>query len=363
MSQLVTSASYSWSYAGTNKAEPVHKFINPSKSEKCQINYITLYLGTINGKCTWGSTASGTGKPITTYASISGTKTDSKTVTNKVRTLSGAGGYYPDRVQINVAYTFTFSPAYVIPAGGSAILCIQTPTSNGSSNSSALAVNTNADRSNGHPITIGYDIIPNIAPDPGKVTISCDDFAANWINWKVTTSRAATHYEIFVDGQSKGTFTANSGTVYVTPTTDEASGQHSLYAKAKNNNSAWITSNTIPIDCTIPSIYNAGITVTGSSSGNLYFSSNYDIKYYLDNTYIGSAAHDVNVIKSVILANNTLKNYTLVVKRSDNTKISNSLVFKIVNTTVATISLTGKVSGTNLNYSANANKNCKDWIN
>ena len=86
-----------------------------------------------------------------------------------------------------------------------------------------------------------------------------------------------------------------------------------------------------------------------------------DFKNRVNNAYLGTLTAGDTPNKSVTLTNNSLSNYTLLVKRTDNTKITNSVTLKNIDSRKATLNLTLNVEGMNVNYNCKANMLCKSW--
>lgn len=358
MATMTLESTANWSYNATAKLTSIVTFKNPSSSERAEISSIVLYLGSVNGTCTAGRVVTGNGSPITTYLSINGTTSNNVTVTRVTGVTDNPS--YPIISQTD-AYTFTFSPAVSIAANSSASVLIQCP-----SGGKVLAFNGKTKRDNGttkpngKPVTIYYENIPNIAPSPTSVTISCTSFTATKISWKVTTGSTATDCRVYLDGSlnSTNSMSGNSASGTISSVTSTV---HTLRAEAKNNNSSWVGSNTITVDCTIPSIYNARITPSSSTKGVLSFTSDYNINYSLDGTSLGSVNADVNPNKTVTLSNNQLASYTLSIARRDNTSITNSTIINNVDTRVPIITLSYKVNGTSCTFTATSNTTCNNW--
>ena len=354
MAQMNVAAEGGWSYNATGQLVTIGTFRNPSGSQRAEISSVTLRLGTVNGLCTAGDRVRGYGNPISTHLEINGTNSGNVTVT-KVVNVTGSGETYPIRSQMT-NYTFTFSPAASVPAGSSASIKIQTPSS---SNGLVLGFDGNPG------LTVTYQNIPNIQPAPQNVRISCTDFTATTISWKVTTGSAATSCKVYLDGSLKTTVKM-SGNQATGTLTGVSSTTHSIRAEAMNVNSSWVGSNTVNVDCTIPPINNLGVVPTSSNKGVLHFTSTYNVNYILtgsDGVQYASGKvnknQDPNV--TISLKNNSNISYTLKIARTDNTKITNSKSTGNVDTRVATITLSGTAEGILFNFTASANYSCKNW--
>ena len=353
MAQTIINYNPGFSYNGTGSSEYIGSFTNPSSTEKCEISSLSLYLGSIDGTCHWpgGTTSSGNGGSFNTYVTVGGRKSNTQTVNNSVGIRYLSQGNLP-QLNDTKLYTFTFSPAVSINAGSSVSIYLQTPSSG---NNRTMAYNYKSG------ITINYTIIPNIKPAPTSVTIRCTDYDSTSITWSVSVNGTATNYEVYIDNVRKSTST--SGTF-----SGVSSSYHNIYARAKNGNSAWVDSKVVTVDCTKPPINSAKIDVTTSSQGILNFNSQssndrnkYNVQYYLNNAYLGTLSAGDTPNKSVTLTNNSLSNYTLLVKRTDNTKITNSVTLKNIDTRKASLNLTLNAEGMNVNYKCTANMICKSW--
>lgn len=362
MAQMNIESTAGWSYNGKDVVAPICTFKNPSNTEKAEIYSVTLYLGTVRGTCTAGDHAYGDGGSFDTYVSIEGQKSEWQPITNVIGVISGSTGTYPNYEQMTQAYTFRFSSAVVIPAGTNATISIKTPST---ANSKVLALNGKTTFSNGSPIsngkqiTVEYANVPNIAPKPTNVFITCTDYTAERISWKAGCSGSVTNYKVYLDDVVKynQNTTANSIT---SSFINVSSSWHHIRVEVKNSNSEWVSSNTVYVDCTIPPIEDPNIQVTTTNKGILKFTSTYDVRYFLDGTALGSVKANTNPQKTVTLKNNTISNYVLKVARSDNNKIENSRTIKNVDSTVAKITLTVNAQG-GANYVVTADKECSSW--
>ena len=195
---------------------------------------------------------------------------------------------------------------------------------------------------------------PAIPPKPSSCTITCTSFTATTITYSISTGSTATNYRVYLDG-SLTSATSRTGTLSVSSRT------HTIRAEARNGASDWTGSNTVSVDCTRPSIYNARITPTSSNTGTLSFTSNYRVNYNLGGTNLGTVNANSNPNKSVSLNSNTLRSYTLNVQRADNTAITNSTTISNVDTRLATIQLSYKISGTTFTLTATASAACYNW--
>lgn len=347
-----------WSYNGVGTERPTVTFKNPSSSERAEVSTIKLWLGSVNGECTAGDYAYGNGASFNTWLRLNGKQSNILSITNKVGVKSYSGGTYPNRYDTK-EYTFTFSPAVSIPAGGSAILYIKTPTQSKPNGQVLCLAGDPADKG-GHYIVVTYQNIPNKQPKPSSANISLQNstsYDSKSISWKVSTS-GATNYKLYIDGADKGNYSTST----TSATSSVSSTKHTLQIAAWNGNSDWTWSNTITVDCTIPPINNASITPTASNRGTLKFSSTYKVNYFLNNTRIGTVNANTMASANVTLQNNVISSYTLMIKRSDNEKITNSKVISNVDTSLANLTLNlTDIIGLRAMYTVNASKPCRDW--
>lgn len=358
-----------WSYNGEGKYNSIAKFTNPDSKLKASISSIEAYLGTIKGTCTWGRNATGNGTPFYTDIEIDGIVSNSKYIDNVVGIKSGDGGYYPDRAQIQKSYIFTFNTPVIIQPKRTVDINIKCPSTG---DGHVIAFNGVSSKSNGHYVTITYELVPDKQPTPSAPTISLQSntsFTATSIDFTVTCSSKATHCDVYLDGskvKSNATMSNNrySGSVTVSRTTNTTNGNHRLYAFCRNDNSDWSSaSNQLYVDCTVPSIYNASITPKSSNSGTLSFTSNYNVNYSLDNSTVRSVNKNTNPQATVtLISNDKTHRYLLEVKRQDNTKITNSTYISGVNTTPPNIVLTYEVYGTTCYITAKADCQCSNWV-
>lgn len=352
MAQITITYNPGFSYNGTNKEETIATFDNSNRSERVEISSVSVYMGSINGRCYWpgGSTSTGNGGPFQTYVLINGTKSEIITVNNVVNTYNTSNGGTLPYLDQTRSYTLTFNPAVSVPARSIATIKLKMPRSGGQS----MAYNWR----NG--VTVTYTVIPNIAPSPTNVTISCTGFTSNSINWKVTTGSTATDCRVYLDN-SLHTTKGMSGTSVFGTMSSVKSTTHTIRAECKNSNSNWVGSNTVVVDCTIPPIYNAKISPNSSTTGTLSFTSSYNVQYYLDNNYLGTVNRNTNPNKSVSLKNNSLSNYTLKIARTDNTAITNSTTISNVDSRVPRITVSYNIIGTTCTVTATADSTCNNW--
>ena len=346
-----------WSYSGDNKLNYLGTFRNPSSSERAEIHSLTVNIGTIRGECSWGDHLYGNGNPFSTYMKAGSYTSESLTVSNVVTTYRGSGGYTPNQSQCQ-PYTFTFSTPAVVSPGSSADLYIWCPSAG---NNQAIAYR----RSEPYGITVSYTNVPNKKPNPSSVSITCTDFTANSISWKVTTGSTATSCKVYLDDVYKGTYSLSGNTAQGI-FSGVSSNVHRLQAYAINGNSEWVLSPTISVDCTIPPINNFSINPTSSNKGILRFTSTYNVNYTLKGydgiTYAtGKVNANTNPEAQVSLLNNSTQGYTLYITRIDNTKIGNSKSIDDVSTRVAIISLTGEPGGLLYNFKATSDIMCNNW--
>ena len=346
-----------WSYSGDNRLNYIGTFKNPSSSERAEIHSLTVNIGTIKGECSWGDYLYGNGSPFSTYMKAGSYTSNYRTVSNVVTTYRGAGGYTPSMSQCQ-AYTFTFSTPAAVSAGSSADLYIWCPSSG---NNQAIAYR----RSEPYGITVNYTNIPNKKPNPLSVLITCTDFNANSINWKVTTGSTATSCKVYLDDVYKGTYSLSGNTAQGI-FSGVSSSVHRLKAYAINVNSDWVSSPTISVDCTIPPINNLSINPTSSNKGILRFTSTYNVNYTLKGydgiTYAtGKVNANINPEAQVSLRDNSTQRYTLYITRIDNNKIGNSKSTDDISARIATINLTGEPGGLLYNFKATSDIMCNNW--
>ena len=346
-----------WSYSGDNKLNYLGTFYNPSSSEKAAISSLTVYIGTVRGVCSWGEYVVGNGNSFQTYMQVGGVSSRYVTVSNVVTTYSGAGGYTPNQSQCE-AHTFYFSTPVSVAAGSSADIYIWCPSA-GSNQVIAYR------RNEPYGISVTYENIPNKKPTPTSVSITCTDFDASSISWKVTTGSTATSCRAYLDGVNNGTYRMSANTAQGV-FSGVSSSIHNISASAVNGNSDWTYSSTVTVDCTIPPINNLSIIPTASNKGILNFTSTYSVSYTLKGidgiTYAtGRVDANKNPKVTVSLKNNSVQNYTLYISRLDNTKIGNSKSVGSVNTRKAVIKLTGEPAGLMYSFNATSDILCNTW--
>ena len=362
MAQMTIESTARFSYSGSGANESIATFKNPSNSERAEISSLVIYLGSVKGTCTWGDVVYGDGDSFSTYITINNVRSSIVTVNNTVGTYTGSGGTAADLGDTR-PYTFTFNSPVSVGAGNSATIYIRTPSA---SNDKVMAFNGKTTYSSGghnpkgRAMVLTYTNIPNIAPQPSNVRIECTDWDATNISWKVTTSGSVTSYEIYRDNVRIST--QNTSLTTLTGTmTGVTSSFHNIYARAKNSNSAWVDSNVVTVDCTIPPINNASIKVTSTNQGILNFTSTYQVQYLLNNILLGTLNAGSTPNKIVTLNNNSLSSYVLQVYRTDNVKITNKIILNNVDTRVATLNLSLTTQGTQVDYTCKADYSCRAW--
>lgn len=346
-----------WSYSGDNKLNYIGTFRNPSSSERAEIHSLTVHIGTIKGECSWGDHLYGNGSSFLTYMKAGSYTSESRTVSNVVTTYRGSGGYTPNQSKCQ-PYTFTFSPPAVVSARSSADLYIWCPSAG---NNQAIAYR----RFEPYGITVSYTNVPNKKPNPSSVSITYTDFTANSINWKVTTGSTATSCKVYLDDVYKGTYSLSGNTAQGV-FSGVSSSVHRLKAYAVNDNSDWVESSAVYVDCTIPPINNLSVKPTSSNKGTLNFTSTYNVNYTLKGydgiTYAtGKVNANTNPGAQVSLRNNSEQKYTLYITRIDNSKIGNSKSTETIYTRVAVIKLTGEPGGLLYNFKATSDIMCNNW--
>lgn len=174
--------------------------------------------------------------------------------------------------------------------------------------------------------------IPSIGPkdvDPPTVTSSYNGADSSAIYWTAKSNVKCSEWQYRVDSGAWRVFGAAgnsaSGGVNVRP------GKHYVEICGKKaSNGKWGYAKTLSYDTTLPSISSQSITVNGSNKGVLNFTSNYKCDYILtasgySSGWIKGQAANSNPKKSISLVNNKELNYTLTVRRSDNTSLSSSV--------------------------------------
>lgn len=125
MNETFTTTS-SWSYNATGSLSVIGSYTNNSSISK-KIKTVTCSIGTAKGTFTSGDTVVGSGGEFTTYISISGTSSSSKTVDNVVGEAGPEGGTYPDKSQCS-DYEFTFTSGVSVGPGETVNISIKCPS-------------------------------------------------------------------------------------------------------------------------------------------------------------------------------------------------------------------------------------------
>lgn len=380
MSTLEIASTAGWTYNGTGNLTNIGTYTNPDNSQKIKINSLTIYLGTVRGTCNTGTTATGNGSAFYTYIYINNIKSNLVEVKNVVGTLSSSKGSYPNRSETQ-PYSFTFSSDVIVNAGSSFTIKIKTPTS---ADSQVMALNGDKNNKGGQYMTLNYDSIPNISPVPSNLNLRVNSFGADaqnnrepWANCTVSANSVFTDFIIYyiANGISYDAYknSISSGTTAISNDINIKDTICELYVKAKNNNSNWVESNHVIIDCTRPTVSELSLKVISSNVGTLYFKSDFNINYTFlwPDGYSGNpgeqssfAVKNVYINKNVQLIRNTIEQYYLILYREStpgNYNIGNSYTITNINTQLPNITLTGELFGTTLNFRAVADRVCNDW--
>ena len=137
-------------------------------------------------------------------------------------------------------------------------------------------------------------------------------------------------------------------------------GQYSIQVSAKRSSGQKGYSNVLKYDCRRPSINSARLTITNSSEGALSFSCNYDCRVYFNGTYLTYAAANTTIIKDVSLKANSISSNTLLVQRSSNSSLQNTVTLS-ADTRVPTITLNCDVDGNTVYVKATSAYYLKNW--
>ena len=364
-----------WSYNGTGSLQNLTTFNNPSSTLKAYISRIDLYAGTVDGVCDVvnGTYSYGNGSPFDTHLEIGNYSSDTVRITRRTGTVYQSGvGTYPDWAQTD-KYTFTFSPEAVVSPGQSIrirILCPSYP-----SNNQTLTINATSGRTNGKSISIYYENRPDKKKTPNTPSVSLQNstsYTATTIDYVVTCSSTATHCNVKIYEEngntrtivSNGVMTNNRyyGSCTVQRAVGYGNGLHYIVASCRNDNSDWTNDSTpLRVDCSVPRIESPKITTLSQTTGTLQFTSDYNVRFYLNNRYLDDTTAEVDPKKEVALSSGTVGDYTLEVRRSDNNKITNSTTIYNVSTVPPKIVLTYKLYGDVCYITVTADSSCNEW--
>lgn len=191
---------------------------------------------------------------------------------------------------------------------------------------------------------------------PPSITLTNAGYDATYISWTASANETCTEWQYSLDSQAwvayAGSTTATSGALNV------SSAIHNVTIRGKGIGGLWGYSNNLVWDCRIPNIENAVIKVTGDTQGTLSFRTDYNVKYYFNNVYLGQDSGNINV--PVTLSSNISKGYSLRLERVENTAIQNSTTV-VGDTTAAKVSLEMSVIGTDVTFTAASDVSCENW--
>lgn len=182
-------------------------------------------------------------------------------------------------------------------------------------------------------------------------------YSYNYLNWQVDSNQKCKEWSYRLDGGDWHSYDWNNsnsskGTLWVD------SSWHRVVVAGLNEYNIWGYSQEIYWDCTIPSITNYSITPINNTTGILRFTTNYNVYYYFNNTYLGEGSGDITV--NVSLDENKGRNYGLWVSRTDNTSIGAGVDIW-ADTTYPKLSLSSSVTGLDIYFTCTTDTYCKDW--
>lgn len=181
-------------------------------------------------------------------------------------------------------------------------------------------------------------------------------FTADTVSWWATSNYDCDSWAYSLDG---GDWQSYYGGVTSAPGTISVSSDiHRITIFGRRSGVVWGRSSEVYYDCRIPQLNNATVTPLNNTQGTLKFNTNFNVNYYWNNTYMGTGQNDITV--TVPLSENSLKDYTLRVERTDNIVIQNSRNIS-VNTKYADISLTTTVSGLDVSFNVTSSEICNNW--
>lgn len=195
------------------------------------------------------------------------------------------------------------------------------------------------------------------APATPVITASNAGYGSNYISWSASSDIDCTEWRYALDSDpwvlyKTGASTWAPGTLSVSPAVHTVT----IYGKRASGQEG--ASPQLTWDCRIPSLSNVSLKVTGPTSGILSFYTNLDVDYYFNGTYYGRGSGNISV--SVSLSSETLKDYSLEVRRTSNSNITNSTTVK-GDTRSPIINLTASVAGLEVSFTTSSPVTCKDW--
>lgn len=202
-----------------------------------------------------------------------------------------------------------------------------------------------------------YAIRQSAPPLPAPtITLSSTGFTSNTLSWNATSNYDCDKWKYRLDNGNEIEYWGSNRSA--PKTISVSSAIHKVKVLGRRSGVTWGTSNEVTWDCRIPEINNLTITPINNTQGTLTFNTNFNVRYYINNIYIGTG--NGNITTNIQLTENSLKTYTLRIERVDNTVIQNSKSIN-VDTRYSNISLSAYVSGLDVSFSITSSEICKNW--
>lgn len=202
-----------------------------------------------------------------------------------------------------------------------------------------------------------YAIRQSAPPLPAPtITLSNSGFTSSTLSWNATSNYDCDKWKYKLDNGNEIEY---SGSTRSAPKTISVSSAiHKVRVSGRRSGVTWGTSNEVTWDCRIPEINNFTITPINNTQGTLSFNTNFNVKYYINNIYLGTG--NGNITNTIQLTENSLKEYTLKIERVDNTVIQNIKSIN-VDTRYSNISLSAYISGLDVSFNVTSSEICKNW--
>lgn len=194
-----------------------------------------------------------------------------------------------------------------------------------------------------------------VLPAP-SISLSSSGFTATTLSWNASSNYDCDAWKYQLDGGKEVDYTGKARSA--PKTISVSSAIHRVKVSGRRSGVTWGTSKEVTWDCRIPEINNLTITPINNTQGTLKFNTNFNVKYYLNNTYIGTG--NGNITATVQLSENSIKDYTLRIERVDNTVIQNSKKVS-VDTRYSTITLSAQVNGLDVSFNVTSSEMCNNW--
>lgn len=201
--------------------------------------------------------------------------------------------------------------------------------------------------------------------NPPKVTLSKGSFTATTLSWTAKADKTSDKWRYKLDSNDWKYYTGSSTASSLT-LKNISSAKHSVVVQARGKSSGkWSKdSNKVQWDCRIPTFSKLLITPTGDALGTIILeigNTDNDVNCYVNGAFIGKTSNK-KLTKSVTLNKNSNSSYNVVIKRIDNSNITNSKKLT-VDTRNTPLYLSGAGVGKQIKFTVKTNNTikCTNW--